>query len=112
MNENSFYQFTHDGTTPHNKCKYQAFGIQFTDAKFRNNNVISLSFKKPLSHKAKKVAELAEESFNEYFDIDFTDVFLSSVQDLDASAVSKELNAEKVECDMHQGYKVVASDVG
>ena len=39
----------------------------------------------------------------------FNDVFSSSVQDLAATAVAKELNAEKVECDMHQGDKVDAS---
>ena len=31
--------------------------------------------------------------------------FSSSVQDLSVSAASKELNADKVECDMHQGSK-------
>ena len=39
-------------------------------------------------------------------------MFSSSVQDLAASAVSKELNACKVECDMLQGDKVGASTVG
>ena len=102
----------YDGTTLLNKDEYQAFGMQFADAKLRHNNVIALSFRKPLYHVAEKVAELAEESCNECFDLDFADVFSSSVQDLTASAVSKELNVEKIECDTHQGDKLGASSVG
>ena len=36
----------------------------------------------------------------------------SSVQDLAESAAPKELEVDKVECDMHQGHKVGASAVG
>ena len=39
-------------------------------------------------------------------------MFSSSVQDLAASALSKELNAETVECDMRQRDKLGASAVG
>ena len=46
---------------------------------------------------------------NEFFDLDFTDIFSSSVQDLAASPASKELNEEKVECDTHQGDKLGSS---
>ena len=49
---------------------------------------------------------------NEFFDLDFIDAFSSSVQDLASISTSKELNEEKVECDMHQGHKVGTSDVG
>ena len=42
----------------------------------------------------------------------FQEMFSSSVQDLSASAVAKELEVDKVECDVHQGDKVSASDVG
>ena len=66
--------------------------MQFIGTKFRHNNVIALSFRKPLSYKSEKVTELAEETYNECFNLDFTDTFLSSVQDLAASSVSKELN--------------------
>ena len=36
----------------------------------------------------------------------------SSAQDLSTSDFSKELNVEKVECDIHQGNNVGASNVG
>ena len=88
-NENSFCQFTHDGAALRNKDKHQAFGIQFTDAKFRHNNLIELSFRRPLSHKAYKVAELVEEACNDDFDSYFTDAFSSPVQDLATCATSK-----------------------
>ena len=77
----------------------------FADAKFRHNNVIAFSFRKPFSYEADKVAELAEEASNEHFELDFTCMFSSSVQHLARSASSKELNVEKVECDMRQGEK-------
>ena len=50
--------------------------------------------------------------FQECFELDFQDVLSSSVQDLAASAASKELKVKKVECDVHQGDKVGASTVG
>ena len=53
-----------------------------------------------------------EEACVECFKLDFTPGFSSSTQDLAASAVSKELNVENVECDTHQGDKVGASAVG
>ena len=34
------------------------------------------------------------------------------MQDLAESAIAKELNVEKVECDMHKGNEVGASSVG
>ena len=86
--------------------------MQFIDTKFRHNNVIASSFRKPLSHKADKVAELAAEACTECFDLNFIFFFSSSVQDLSASTGSKEFNVEKLECDMHQRDKVVASAVG
>ena len=86
--------------------------MQFADNKLRHKNVIELSFRTPYSHKADKVSELAEEACDEHFDLNFTSTFSSSVQDLVASAALKELNADKVECGMHQGDKFGASDVG
>ena len=55
-----------------------------------------ITFRKPSPHEADKLAELAEEACNEHFELDFTNGFSSSVQDIAASAASKELNAEKV----------------
>ena len=52
--------------------------MQFIDAKFIHNNMIALSFRKPLSHKSEKVAVLEEEACNDQFDLDFTDAFSSS----------------------------------
>ena len=65
----------HDGTALLNKDEYQAFRMQFTDANYRHNNVITSSFRKPFSDEAYKIAELAEEECNEYFDLNFTHVF-------------------------------------
>ena len=89
--ENKFYQFAHDGATFLNKQRQQDFGMQFADTKFRCNDAIGSSFRKPLTHEADKVSELAEEVCSECFNEQFND-FFSSVQDLAASAVSKELN--------------------
>ena len=89
-----------------NKEKYQSFPIQFADNKFRHDSAIALSIKMLSSHKTDKAAELAEELCDECFDLNFTNVFCSSAQDLASSAASKELNVYKVEWDMHQGEKV------
>ena len=68
--------------------------MQFADNKFRNNNAIVLSFRKTISQKADKVAQLAEEVWQECFELDFQDVFSSSVQDLATTAASKELKVD------------------
>ena len=44
--------------------------------------------------------------------MNFQNIFSCSVQDLAASAVSKESLVDKVECDMRQGGKVGTSAVG
>ena len=54
------FSFTYDSTSSLNTDKNQAFGIQFADNKFRNNNMIVLSFRKLASHKSDKIAELVE----------------------------------------------------
>ena len=78
-NENLFCQFAHDGAVFLNKDKHQAFGMHFSDNKFRHNNAIVLSFRKLFSREAYKVAELAKEACNDRFELDFTRVFSSSV---------------------------------
>ena len=70
-NENCFCQFAHDGATLLNKDKHQAFVMQFSDNKLLHNNAITLLFRKPVSHESNKVAELAEESCHECFELDF-----------------------------------------
>ena len=50
-----------------NTDKYQAFRMHFEDAKFCHNNAAALSFRKSLTHKADKVAELAQEACSEHF---------------------------------------------
>ncbi len=43
---NQFALAVHDGGTLTNKCKYQAFGIQFIDPRWRKNLVICLGFER------------------------------------------------------------------
>ena len=85
--QNSFCQFIYVGATLTNKEKYQSFPIQFADNKFRHDSAIALSIKMLSSHKTDKAAELAEELCDECFDLNFTNVFCSSAQDLASSAV-------------------------
>ena len=102
----------HDGATLKNKDKCQAMGMKIADKDCKDNNAMSLAFRKLDTHVSDKVAELAQKECNETFGVEFHFVFSCSVQDLDASAVAKEFQVGKVEFDMHQGDKVGASDVG
>ena len=61
MSLNQFGQFLNDSATLINKDKHQAFRMKFADAKFRHNDAIALSFRKPLTHKSDKVAGLVHE---------------------------------------------------
>ena len=109
--KNHLCQFMRDGATLLIKDKHQACGMQFADNQSRHDNATSLSFRKPVSHEADKVVQLAEEVCQGCFELNFQDMFLSSVQDLAASVTSKELKVEKVECDMHQCGEVGPSAV-
>ena len=53
--------------------------------------MIALQFRKHITHKADKVAELAKKARCETFDLTFQKTFSSSVQELAASASPKEL---------------------
>ena len=63
--------------------------MQFIDNKFHHNDVIALSFRKHVSHKLDKVSQLVEEVYQEHFELDFQEIFSSSIQCLATSAVSK-----------------------
>ena len=63
--------------------------MQFADNKFRHDDAMSLSFRTLSSCKADKVAELVEEVCHDHFDLNFTNMLSSSVQDTSACAVSK-----------------------
>ena len=93
------------------KEKCQDFEIQFADRRFCHRNVLALLFRKALSRKCDKFAELVEDSCIQVLDKYFVG-FSLSVQDLVESKVSAESNAEKAECDMHQGDKVGSSAAG
>ena len=86
--QNRFCQFMHDGFTLKNKDKHQAMGVQFADKDFKHDDVITLAFRKSVTHEADKVAELAEKSRYETFGLEFQEIFSSSVQDLSASYVA------------------------
>ena len=86
--------------------------MKFADEHFKHDDVMHLSFRKHISHKTDKVDKLAEEMWDEVFGLKFQDTLASSAQDLASSVVAKELEVDKVECDMHQGDKVVASAWG
>ena len=69
----------YDGPALLNKVKCQAYRMLFTDKTFRYNDAIALSFRKHVSHESDKIAQLVEEVCQEYFELNFQDVFLSSV---------------------------------
>ena len=69
--QNRFYQFTHDAATLKNKDKHQAMGMQFADKDFNHANVIALEFRKPVTHKADEVVELAEKACYETLGLEF-----------------------------------------
>ena len=54
--------------------------MQFSEKDFKHENAIALSFRKPITHKADEVAELAQKSCCETFDLTFQETFSSSVQ--------------------------------
>ena len=74
-----FLQLIDDGAKLKNEPKHQAFGIQFAQRIFRYDNVIASSFRKVLSSKSDKVAELAKEARTEAIDDEFSEIFVSSV---------------------------------
>ena len=86
--------------------------MKLNDKQFKRNGAMVLSFRKNVSHEADKVAELAEENCDETLILKFQDVLASSVKDLAAITVAKELEVDQVECGVHQGGKAGSSAVG
>ena len=109
---NAFCQILHDGVTLGNKSKYQAFGLQFTNAKFHCNHVIALGFKKVRDSKTGTVSSLGETLIKNRTNFDFKQIVSSSVQDAAAKSVANAWDLEVEMCDMHDGDKVGASAIG
>ena len=57
---NAFCQILHDGVTLGNKSKYQAFRLQFTNAKCHCNHVVALGFKKVRDSRTGTVSSLGD----------------------------------------------------
>ena len=87
-------------------------GMRLSGKDFEHGNATALSFRKSIIHEANKVAELVEKTCCEMFDLEFQEVFSSSVQDLATSAIPKELEVDKVEPSTCQVDKVGSSAVG
>ena len=49
--------------------------VQFSNKDFKDDYVIALAFRKSITHKADKVAELAEKSRYEIFGLEFQEIF-------------------------------------
>ena len=95
-----------------NEDECQAMSMKFADTDCKHNNAISLAFRKLDTRASDKVTELTQQTRNETFGVEFHDAFSCSIQDLAASAITKESQVDKVEHAMHQGDKVGASAVG
>jgi len=95
-----------------NKSKYQAFGLQFTDAKFQCNHVVALGFKKVRDSTTDTVSALGETLIKNRTNFNFHQIVSSSVQDAAAKSVAKAWDLEVATCDMHDGDKVGASAIG
>ena len=109
---NPFTQVLHDGVTLGNRSKYQAFGLQFTNAKFECNHVVALGFKKVRDSRTVTVSELGESLVKSRTNFDFKLIVSSSVQDAAAKSVAKAWDLEVETCDMHDGDKLGASAIG
>ena len=109
---NAFCQILHDGVTLGNKSKYQAFGLQFTNAKFHCNHVVALGFKKVRNSTTDTVSSLGENLIKDRTNFNFKEIVSSSVQDAAAKSVANAWELEVETCDMHDGDKVGASAIG
>ena len=113
---NAFCRILHDGFTLGNKSKYQAFGLQFTNAKFQCNHIVALrGFKKVIrDSRTETVSSLGETLIKNRTNFDFKQIVSSSVQDAAAKSVANAWELEVETCDrMHDGdNKVGASAIG
>ena len=109
---NAFCQILHDGVTLGNKSKYQAFGLQFTNAKFHCNHGVALGLKKVRDSRTGTVSRLGEDLIKDRTNVNFKQIVSSSVQDAAAKSVANAWELEVETCDMHDGDKVGASAIG
>ncbi len=78
---NPFAQAIHDGRTLTNKHKYQAFGIQFVNPKWRKNPVICFGFECCSDGKDASVAAQFRDTLFRHSGHRFDDIFSTVIQD-------------------------------
>ncbi len=78
---NQFAQAVHDGGTLTSKRKYQAFGIQFIDPKWRRNLVICLGFERCSNGTDVAVATQFRDTLLRHSGHRFDDIVSTSIQD-------------------------------
>ena len=109
---NPFAQGVHDGGTLTSKRKYQAFGIQFVDAKWRRNHVICVGFERCSDGRDVVVADKFRDTLYKNSGHRFDSVVCSVIQDRAAKGVSSHLGLDEEVCGMHDGDKIGQSAVG
>ena len=67
--------------------------MQFSERRFRHDNLVVLSFRKALSRKSNMTLVLLEEAYDEVIGEGLNESFSQSVQDLAVSKVANELSA-------------------
>jgi hypothetical protein len=81
---NPFAQGVHDGGTLTNKRKYQVFGLQFVDSKWRWNHVICIGLERCGDGRDVAVADLFRETLLKNDGLRFDDIVSSVIQDMTA----------------------------
>jgi len=109
---NPFAQGVHDGGTLVSKRKYQAFGIQFIDPKWRRNLVVCIGFERCADGRDVAVAEKFRETLLTNSGHRFDDIVCTVIQDRAAKGVSGHLGLDEEVCGMHDGDKIGQSALG
>ena len=76
---NPFAQGVHDGGNLTNKRKYQVFGLQFVDSKWRRNHVICVGFERCGDGRDDVVANLFFETLLKNIALRFDDIVSSVI---------------------------------
>ena len=108
---NPFAQGVHDGGTLSSKRKYQAFGIQFIDPKWRRNLVFCVGFERCGDGRDVDVADKLREALLKKSGHRFDDIVCSVMQDKASKGVFSHLGLDEEVCGMHDGDKIGQSAV-
>jgi len=107
-----FATLLHDAVMLANKMKFLSIALQVIDDEWQMNHVIALSFGRIISNSASHLVAKIKKVLYDLTNYTVDQIIATSMQDIAALKVAKDLEVDMGRCLMHEGDKIGKSCVG